>query len=270
MIVAGLHHIDSALQLFGMDLGRFVRACRELPIYLRNRREFTRRASKVDGAFPITKSYPCFEDRAQPGGVARGQYFHMDLLVARSIFESGVKRHIDVGSRIDGFIAHVASFTDVEVFDIRPLRSTAAHITFRQADLLDVRHDYEGYAESLSCLHVLEHFGLGRYGDPVDPEGHLKGWQSLERMVRPGGRFYFAVPIGQHQRIEFDAHRVFSVPYLLGLIVPSFHIDRFSSVDDEGDLHVGQDPQSSAARDSFGYRLGCGIFELTKRSSRST
>jgi SAM-dependent methyltransferase len=196
--------------------------------------------------------------------VASGDYFHMDLLVAQSVFASGVKHHVDVGSRIDGFVAHVASFAHVEVFDIRPLSTTAANISFRQVNLFDLGDDFDGYTDSLSCLHVLEHFGLGRYGDPIDPGGHIKGWRALERMVRPGGRLYFATPIGIRQRIEFDAHRVFSIPFLLELMTPCFRIDRFSTVDDEGNLHVGQDPESPAAREGFAYRFGCGIFELTK------
>jgi len=256
----------SAMQMFGADPVRFLRAWRGLPIYLRNRGEFMRHAAAANGAFPMAKPYPCLEDRFAPGGVARGDYFHMDLLVAQSIFASGVKHHVDVGSRIDGFVAHVATFAQVEVFDIRPLQTSAANITFRQASLLELGHDFDAYTDSLSCLHVLEHFGLGRYGDPIDPDGHVKGWRALERMVRPGGHFYFATPIGAEQRIEFDAHRVFGVPFLLELMTPSFRIDRFSTVDDSGDLHVGLDPRSAAAQNGFGYRFGCGIFELTKVS----
>jgi hypothetical protein len=257
----------AAMQMFGADPVRFTRAWRGLPIYLRNRREFVRRAANSDGAFPIDGAHPCLEDRYAQGGVASGDYFHMDLLMAQSIFASGVKRHVDVGSRIDGFVAHVASFAHVEVLDIRPLRTTAANISFRQANLFELGQEFEGYTDSLSCLHVMEHLGLGRYGDPIDPDGHVKGWRALQRMVRPGGRFYFATPIGQRQRIEFDAHRVFGVSFLLDLMKTSFRIDRFSTVDDQGDLHVGQDPRSEAARNSFGYRCGCAIFELTKVSS---
>lgn len=256
--------ITSALQAFGVYPGRFVRACRGLPIYLRNRFAFPRLASDSHGAFPIAGSYPCLEDRFLPGGDAHGHYFHMDLLVAQSVFATGIRHHVDVGSRMDGFVAHVATFARVEVFDIRPLTTSAANITFRRVNVLELGKEFDGYTDSLSCLHVLEHFGLGRYGDPLDPDGHVKGWRALERLVRPGGRFFFAVPISRHQRIEFDAHRVFGVPFLLDLIRSSFRIDRFSSVDDEGGLHVGQDPESAAARDGFGYRYGCGIFELTK------
>lgn len=262
--MSALSRVGSVLLEFGMDPGRFLRACRGLPVYLRNRREFVGRASASHAAFPIAQEYPCLQDRFLPGGEARGQYFHMDLLVAQSVYAGGARRHVDIGSRIDGFVAHVASFAQVEVIDIRPLTTTAANITFRRMNVLELGREFDDYTDSLSCLHVLEHLGLGRYGDPPDPDGHIKGWRALERMVRPGGRLYFATPIGRRQRIEFDAHRVFSVPYLLDLMKPHFRIDRFSSVDDEGDLHVGQDPESSSARDGFGYRIGCGIFELTK------
>lgn len=83
-------------------------------------------------------------------------------------------------------------------------------------------------------------------------------------MLTVGGRFYFSVPIGK-QRIEFDAHRVFGLPYLLEeMILPSFRIDSFAYVDDEGEMHFDVDPLSTRAAGSFGLRYGCGIFELVK------
>jgi hypothetical protein len=118
--------------------------------------------------------------------------------------------------------------------------------------------------DSLSCLHALEHFGLGRYGDPVRFDGHLRGFANLARMLQPEGTLYLSVPIGA-QRIEFNAHRVFGVAGLVDMVEKRFRIDSFSFVDDAGRLHENVALEPRAIRENFGCRYGCGILELTKR-----
>jgi hypothetical protein len=120
-----------------------------------------------------------------------------------------------------------------------------------------------GYCDSLSCLHALEHFGLGRYGDPIDYDGYLVGLENLYLLLKKGGRLYFSVPIGS-QRIEFNAHRVFGMQYLVKLLSEKFEIDRFSFVDDGGNLTEDAVLEESRLEDNVGCSLGCGIFELTK------
>ena len=193
-----------------------------------------------------------------------GHYFHQDLLVARKIFHANPRRHVDIGSRTDGFVAHVAVFREIEVLDIRSQTSKVKNITFKQADLMSLPEGMANYCDSISSLHAIEHFGLGRYGDPIDYNGSLKALANITKMVRSGGKFYFSVPIGK-QRIEFNAHRVFSVRYLLNLFLENFQLDSFSYVNDRGDLfeNVNLDEESIDA--NFHCHWGCGIFELTKR-----
>jgi hypothetical protein len=119
------------------------------------------------------------------------------------------------------------------------------------------------YTDSLSCLHAIEHFGLGRYGDPIDFEGHIKGLHSLHSILKPGGTLYLSCPIGP-QRIEFNAHRVFAVKYLLTLLEARFTLRNFSYVDDRGDLHENIDMAEEQHLANFGCHYGCGIFELEK------
>lgn len=244
----------------------FARACRGLPQYLANKRAFyAAHKASGDTAFAIGRTYPCLTDRHEEGGVASGQYFHQDLLVAQLLFAAGTRRHTDVGSRVDGFVAHVATFCEVEVLDIRPLTTDARNIRFRQHDLMTRDPALDACTDSLSCLHALEHFGLGRYGDPVDFYGHRKGFRNLVAMLRPGGTLYFSTPIGRRQRIEFDAHRVFSLPHLLAMFLEEeLRVDGFHYVDDQGRLHTKQDCRSAAAQATFDLQLGCGIFELVK------
>ena len=242
----------------GTPLGTFLR---HLPAFLREYRELRGQAVQAD--FPFGSFYPCLEDRRQESGTATGHYFHQDLLVAGRIFHNNPVRHVDIGSRIDGLVAHVASFRPVEVLDIRDLQSPGENILFRQADLMDRDFAWADYCDSVSCLHALEHFGLGRYGDRIDYGGHLTGWENIARMLKAGGKLYFSVPIGE-QRIEFNAHRVFSVPYLLRMIEKHYHLDAFSYVNDEGDLVRNPALTGAAVDNSFGCHYGCGIFELTK------
>ena len=263
MGIAG--RLASAMSLFGVDPIKMARSVRGLGPYFRNKSELRRQMAGGRGAdFPLGKLYPCLADRYEESGVATGHYFHQDLYVAQLIFANRPKKHVDVGSRVDGFVAHVAAFREIEVFDIRDLKVSVRNITFRQRDIMQERPDLDGCTDSLSCLHTLEHFGLGRYGDPVDYDGYRKGWENLYRMLEPGGKFYFATPIGA-QRIEFDGHRVFAVPFLVKMMKGKYGIDRFAYVNDAGHLVTGADPAGPEAQNSFGCRFGCGIFELTKR-----
>jgi hypothetical protein len=66
-----------------------------------------------------------------------------------------------------------------------------------------------GYCDSLSCLHAIEHFGLGRYGDPINPIGYQRGIANMAELLQPGGTFYLSMPIGQ-ERVEFNANWVFA------------------------------------------------------------
>jgi SAM-dependent methyltransferase len=230
---------------------------------LRELRQLKEQAQASSHVFPISKLNPYPHEKKQQSGTARGHYFHQDLLVARRIFENSPDKHVDVGSRVDGFVAHVAAFRPIEVLDIRPLESKVKNIKFRQANLMSPPPEMIGYCDSLSCLHAIEHFGLGRYGDPIDFEGHLKGLNSLHAILKQGGTLYLSTPIGP-QRIEFNAHRVFDMKYLLSLLGERFQIRHFSYVDDRGDLHENVDLTEGDLENNFGCHYGCGIFELVK------
>jgi Caenorhabditis protein of unknown function, DUF268 len=195
---------------FGFDPRRTIRSFRGLPRYLvgwfRFRREYK---GKLD-------LLPCLYDWYDEGGATRDEYFWQDLHVARKIHLANPLKHVDIGSRIDGFVAHVASFREIEVSDIRPVTSQIPGVWFRQADMMNPAESVAEYCDSLSCLHALEHFGLGRYGDPIDPHGYAKGLSNMSRTLRVGGLFYLSVPIGM-ERVEFNAHRIFDPRSLVQL-----------------------------------------------------
>lgn len=187
---------------FGIDPKKNIRSLLGIPRYIRDLLRFR---ADYSGRLELL---PCLHDWFEEGGVTKSEYFWLDLLVARKIFEAGPERHVDIGSRVDGFVAHVASFREIEIFDIRPITSTIPGVKFRQGDLMMPADEMGEYCDSLSCLHALEHFGLGRYGDPIDPGGFERGLANMSALLRKNGVFYLSVPIGI-DRVEFNAHRVF-------------------------------------------------------------
>ena len=250
--------------MFGIDPRKTIYSIMGLPLYFRNLQLLKKQKKSAAKFFPFGIPAPCLADRFSPSGSSKGHYFHQDLLVARRIHYNNPSIHVDVGSRIDGFVAHVASFRPIEVLDIRPLPNEIPNVKCTQIDLMaTIKIGLVEYCDSLSCLHAMEHFGLGRYGDLVNYDGYLLGLDNLYNILKKGGKLYFSVPIGP-QRIEFNAHRVFSLSYLLELFDGKYQIDHFSFVDDQGDLHESASMTEANKNNNFSCTYGCGIFEMTK------
>ena len=230
--------------------------------YLRDYLKFRRQDKHKQ--FPLSIPHPVFSERFSSSGRLGGHYFHQDLLVANKIFQANPEKHVDIGSRTDGFVTHVASFREIEVFDIRKADISIRNIKFVETDFMVPNPQWKEYTDSVSCLHVIEHFGLGRYNDPLDPIGYVKGLDNIYGMLKKGGKFYFSTPIGP-QRINFNAHRVFSINYLKDLLLDKYELESFSYIDDAGDLYENADLFSPEASQNFKCTFGCGVFELIKK-----
>ena len=255
-------YLNYAALNIGLDVRKFF-SIRRLPGVVREY-FFLKKQNKNNGLKWVIKfTMPSFFDFYESSGIASGHYFHQDLLVAQKIFKMGPVKHVDVGSRVETFVAHVATYREIEVIDIRRLISTTPNIIFRQCDFTDLPEHLEAYCDSVSCLHALEHFGLGRYGDFPDINGHLKGFDSLYKILKPGGILYLSFPIGC-ERIEFNAHRVFNINSPLDWAKNKFELVDFSYIDDEGALHASIDLNMELVAVLSKMDYGCGIYEFRK------
>lgn len=249
-------------QNFGLDIPKLL-AIRRFPRVVRDFFILKKQNNDNASGWKIKFTMPSLYDIYEGSGVSSGHYFHQDLFVAQRIFQRQPAKHVDIGSRVETFVAHVATFRHVEVLDIRPLVSKTPNITFRQCDSMQLPDDLAEYCDSVSCLHALEHFGLGRYGDTIDINGHLRGFESLYKILKPHGILYLSFPVGT-ERIEFNAHRVFSIRTPLEWAKGRFDLIGFSYVDDKGDLHTDKTIDAAAISNNFHLHYGCGIFEFQK------
>lgn len=175
--------------------------------------------------------YPIVGDKyAMNSGMT--EYFWQDLWAAKHIIAGGVKEHYDIGSRVDGFIAHLlAANIKVNMIDIRPFPGEAENL-FTVVDDATMLNNFEDNSiSSLSALCSLEHFGLGRFGDPIDPMACFKCFAQIQKKLKKGGRLYISVPVGQ-ARIEFNAHRIFYANTIIECF-DALHLVEFSTIYDK-------------------------------------
>lgn len=213
--------------------------------------------SKEKGAesIKILNIYPILGEKTSET-LFDSHYFYQDIWAFKKIYQSKTKVHYDVGSNIE-FVGFLTSFTKVVMVDIRPLKATLDNFKPVKGSILSLPLT-KGSLPSLSCLHVAEHIGLGRYGDPLDPRGTKKACHELSRVLARGGNLYFSLPVGK-PRLCFNAHRIHSpkqiVKYFEGL-----KLLEFSAIDDDGKFLENVDIKT--LEDSS---YACGLFWFTKK-----
>lgn len=155
--------------------------------------------------------YPCLGDDTAETEL-EPIYFYQDAWAFEKIVEAKPECHFDVGSQ-NKFVALLSKVFPVTMVDIRPLSLPLNTIKFVKGSILELPFE-DGSIESLSSLCVVEHIGLGRYGDPLDPLGTEKAVKELKRVVKPGGNLYVSLPVDDENRTYFNAHRAFSEEYI--------------------------------------------------------
>ena len=213
--------------------------------------------SRMPGAesLQFRDGYPCLYDHTTTNPFD-SHYFYQDLWAYKQIERLRPSQHVDVGSNVV-FVGFLTTITQVTYVDIRALSVTLDHFESRQGDVLAMPYD-DNSVISLSCLHVAEHIGLGRYGDPLDPKGTQKATAELARVLSPGGNLYFSLPIGR-PRICFNAHRIHSPQQILHYF-RDLVWTQFSAIDDDGNFLEEADPA-----DFERAYYACGLFHFTKK-----
>lgn len=182
-------------------------------------------------------------------------YFYQELWVFENILKKKPLMHIDIGSsyHMSGYLSKIVKSTFV---DLRPIPASLKNLDIKKGDILKLPYKNDSIT-SLSCLHVAEHIGLGRYGDEIDPEGTKKACTELTRVLAKGGRLFFSLPIGK-DRVCFNAHRVQSVKTIKNYF-NKLKLESFSVVDDDGKFHENVNINKFS-----NMNYGCGLFMFTK------
>jgi SAM-dependent methyltransferase len=236
-----------------VPLASVASGARELPRVLRDRARYQELAGE---ALDPADDYPQLHDRTGTSPFD-AHYTYQDAWAARSVSEFGPAEHVDVGSRIT-FVLGLAAWVPVTFIDLRPLEVDVPGLTSRAGSLTDMPYE-DRSVQSLSSLHVIEHIGLGRYGDDLDPGGTARAAAELARVLAPGGQLLIGVPVGR-PRTAWNAHRVLDPEGVVEMFRP-LELAAFAGVDDRGRYRRELRPAELA-----GSEWACGLYRFTRRA----
>ena len=244
-----------------MDLmGRIIRKIQ----WLQNKRvqkktfkmEFAEFASKYNRDFELKfeEAVPYLNDKTTTTNFD-AHYIYHPAWAARIVKIVNPAFHVDISSTLH-FCTLLSAFIPVHFYDYRPALLNLNDLKSLKADLTDLFFESESI-ECISCMHTVEHIGLGRYGDKIDADGDLKAISELKRVVKPGGTLLFVVPVGK-PKIIFNAHRIYSAAAIVQLYA-GFRLKSFSLVTDDN-----QFIQNAAIEQAENEKYGCGCFWFIK------
>ncbi len=232
-----------------------IRAMTGLRQYIRYFRDW-RTYSRLSGAeaIDVVEAFPQLHDRLTSHSLD-AHYLYTNGWAMRRIIANRPTEHVDIGSDI-AVASLLSAVIPVTFVDYRPLKACLSNLNCIGGDILAMPYPTNS-VQSLSCLHVAEHIGLGRYGDPLDPKGTEKAAKELARILAPGGDLFFAVPVGK-PKVSFNAHRIHSAESIRNYFA-NLEIIEFSGVNDDGRFieHI-----SLSALNSSTY--ACGMFWFRK------
>lgn len=201
---------------------------------------------------------PCLDDNQATTPFDKHYLYH-PAWAARILAKTKPPVHVDISSSL-AFCSIVSAFIPIDFYDYRPAGIELDGLNSRSADLLHLPFA-DGALQSISCMHVVEHVGLGRYGDPLDREGDTKAMSELKRVTKQGGDLLLVVPVGE-PRIVFNAHRIYSYEQIVQYF-EGFELNEFSLITDFGQpegMIVNASP-AMVPRQQY----GCGCFWFRRR-----
>lgn len=222
--------------------------CTDLIAYIRMRRVVGQNTAPL-------YFFPKIFDRNPMAHTFDKHYVYMDMWAFTHLERRRPEHHVDIGSSIR-FLSMASVVTPLVYVDIRPVQLDFANLTFQAGSILSLPFP-DNSLSSISCLHVAEHIGLGRYGDPLDPAGTAKACAELRRVLAPGGVLYFALPIGV-EAVYFNAHRVHQPQTILDYF-SGLQLVEFAAINDGGHFI-----RSAKVEDYTNARYACGCFYFTK------
>lgn len=209
----GYSFLKALRDQYGLNF-KWTKGIYDIANFLKEYKSYVYQAKNTNFSTSLRFFYPCLTDKTTNTPI-EPTYFFQDTWAAGKVFQIKPQHHYDVGSSVQT-VGILSQFVPVTMVDIRPIELELNNLHFKPGSILNLPFQ-DSSVESLSSLCVVEHIGLGRYGDPIDSWGSEKAIEELKRVLKLGGNLLFSVPVDEECRVYFNAHRAFTREYILEL-----------------------------------------------------
>ncbi len=219
-------------------------------------RAFRRAAAEKPGRLSVRWSdrQPQLGDRSD-SVVFEPHYLYHPAWAARVLARLKPERHVDVSSTVS-FVTIASAFVPIDYYEFRPAHLGLEGLRTYKGDLTSLPLE-DGSVPSLSCMHTIEHVGLGRYGDSLDVEGDHRAAEELMRVLAPGGSLLIVVPVGRPV-VRFNANRIYSREAVLELFA-GLRLKESLLITDDARLVPDASAEETNTQDE-----GCGCYWFVK------
>jgi SAM-dependent methyltransferase len=227
-------------------------------VYNQQQQIFIHYCKSLRPEFSTFIEQPCLEDDTEATGFDTHYLYHVAWAV-RKIIKASPNKHTDISSALN-FSAFLSALIPTTFIDYRPADIELSNLHCQKGDLTDAGAWKPEQFDSISCMHVVEHIGLGRYGDNLDVNADLNAINTLKKIVKQNGKLYFVVPVGKPS-INFNAHRIYLANKISEYFADQFELQEFYFIPGPQNMHP-------IVNCHFEYTLqfpyGCGCFEFRK------
>ncbi len=193
------------------------------PVNVEYRRRQRRNLALFREAFPKKTIIEELVDRSSYGSHDVSAELIQFWFASNQLYTAKPKEILDIGSHVS-WLTGVGSNCRIKTIDVRSKKLLLDSEQFCLAEAQNLPFA-DGCLDCVTSLCSLEHFGLGAYGDSIDPYGDIKALDEIARVLCQGGHFIFTTTVTKNESyIVFNTRRVYKVDYLRTLLQKKYRM----------------------------------------------
>lgn len=159
-------------------------------------------------------------------------YYKASLLICNALkeYELKNKKIAVIGSTSPWIEAIILNHGCDNITTVEYNKPTSFHPNIKTIEYTEYMNQ-ENFYDYVITYSSIEHSGLGRYGDPLNPNGDIESMGVINKSLKNNGIIFWGAPVGGRDVLTWNAHRVYG-KIRLPLLFKNFKIIKWHGLDE--------------------------------------